>query len=368
MKVIKTSNTLHLYRDDVETYDRILVGTYTICFAKNFGFYLLTRNDMTVSEKIYGCHLEKARKVIASFRDFERSLGVIMSGAKGIGKSVSAKLIASEALSIGMPVIICDQYIPGIASFIESIEQEVMILFDEFDKAFAKTDEENPQASMLSLFDGTAIGKKLYIVTCNYLDGLNDHLVNRPGRFHYHFRFDYPDADDIREYLGDKINGEGRGQIEEVVNFSRKIDLNYDCLRAVAFEINRGATFAEAIKDLNIVNLYEERYTLVLRMTNGTTFQSLSVCIDLFDKESRVRVWLNRNGSGCGCYVGFCVGNVQLDISTGKLSLARESVVVENPYEDVDDERDDRLRWDREMHPESLTVYRNRGKSLHYLL
>lgn len=127
---------------------------------------------MTVEEKIYGCHPEKARKVLAAFKDFQRSLGVIMSGAKGIGKSVSAKLIAAEALDDGMPVIICDQYIPGISSFIESIEQEVMILFDEFDKAFAKTNDDDPQASMLSLFDGTAVGKKLYVVTCNYLNGL----------------------------------------------------------------------------------------------------------------------------------------------------------------------------------------------------
>ena len=368
MKVIKTNDTIHLYRDDVETYDRIPVGTYTICFAKNMGFYLTTRNDMTVAEKIYGCHPEKARKVLSAFRDFHRSLGVIMSGAKGIGKSVSAKLIAAEALADGMPVIVCDQYIPGIASFIESIEQEVMILFDEFDKAFAKTDDEDPQASMLSLFDGTAVGKKLYVVTCNYLNGLNDYLVNRPGRFHYHFRFDYPDADGIREYLRDKVTEEGRGQIEDVVSFSKKVDLNYDCLRAIAFEINHGSTFAEAVKDLNIVNIDEERYTLVLRMTNGTTFQDESVGIDLFDKGSHVRTWMRRDGSGRGCYVGFCVGDVRFDMTSGKLSVAKDRIDVDNPYDDDDDDQNGRLRWEKEMQPESLTLYRNRAKSLHYLL
>lgn len=368
MKVIKTNNTLHLYRDDVETYDRIPVGTYTICFTKNIGFYLVTRNDMVVEEKVYGCHPEKARKVLASFREFKRSLGVIMSGAKGIGKSVSAKLIAAEALSGGMPVIVCDQYVPGIASFIESIEQEVMILFDEFDKIFAKKDDENPQASMLSLFDGTAVGKKLYVVTCNYLNGLNDYLVNRPGRFHYHFRFDYPDADGIREYLRDKVTEDGLGQIEDVVNFSRKVDLNYDCLRSIAFEINHGATFADAVKDLNIVNLDEERYTLVLRMTNGVTFQASSVSINLFDKGARVNTWMKRCGPGCGCYMEFCVGHVQLDMTNGVLSVSKDFISVENPYDDDDDEREDRLRWEREMHPESLMVYRIRGKSLHYLI
>ncbi len=291
----------------------------------------------------------------------------MMSGVKGIGKSVSAKLIAAEALSVGLTVIICDQYIPGLAAYIESIEQEVMILFDEFDKAKMKKDDEDPQANMLSLFDGTSVGKKLYVVTCNYLNGLNDYLVNRPGRFHYHFRFDYPDAEGIREYLADKVTEAGRGQIEEVVNFSKKVDLNYDCLRAIAFEINQGATFAEAVKDLNIVNLEEERYTLVLRMTNGTTFQNTSVGMDLFDKGAYLHTWMPRQGGGCGCYVGFCVGDVQFDMTTGKLSVAKECIRVENPYDDADEE-EIRQRWEKEMHPESLQVYRNRAKSIHYLV
>ena len=37
------------------------------------------------------------------------------------------------------------------------------------------------------------------------------------------------------------------------MSFSRKIDLNYDCLRAIAFELNTGISFKEAILDLNIV-------------------------------------------------------------------------------------------------------------------
>lgn len=38
-----------------------------------------------------------------------------------------------------------------------------MILFDEFDKTFAKgRNESDPQANMLSLFDGVAQGKKLH--------------------------------------------------------------------------------------------------------------------------------------------------------------------------------------------------------------
>ena len=91
-----------------------------------------------------------------------------------------------------MPVIIVDTYIPGLANFIEEIEQEVMVMFDEFDKTFGGVNKSDgmadPQTELLTLFDGLAQGKKLYVITCNNLNTLSDYLVNRPGRFHYHFR------------------------------------------------------------------------------------------------------------------------------------------------------------------------------------
>ena len=40
---------------------------------------------------------------------------------------------------------------------------------------------------MLSLFDGLDNGKKLFVITCNEVERLNAYLLNRPGRFHYHF-------------------------------------------------------------------------------------------------------------------------------------------------------------------------------------
>ena len=46
---------------------------------------------MHVTEKAYGVHTEKLEKVMDSFKLFSRSLGVILSGDKGIGKSLFAK-------------------------------------------------------------------------------------------------------------------------------------------------------------------------------------------------------------------------------------------------------------------------------------
>lgn len=64
-------------------------------------------------------------------------------------------------------MIIVDCPIPGISNFLSSIEQEVVIIFDEFEKTFARNDDGDPQVELLSLFDGVDDGKKLFVITCN---------------------------------------------------------------------------------------------------------------------------------------------------------------------------------------------------------
>ena len=85
-------------------------------------------------------------------------LGVILSGDKGIGKSLFSKMLGIKAKESGIPVILVDEYIPGIANFLDDIEQTVMVLFDEYDKTFDEK-KYNCQAEMLSLFDGMSAGK-----------------------------------------------------------------------------------------------------------------------------------------------------------------------------------------------------------------
>ena len=132
-----------------------------------------------IKEKIYGNHEEKLNKVLKTFKTFERSLGIILSGEKGIGKSLFAKLLSIEMIKNNIPVIICDQYIPGIANFIQTIDQEVLILFDEFDKTFFSGDRDSigdPQTEMLTLFDGLSMGKKLFV----YRGNEHKHIAQQP--------------------------------------------------------------------------------------------------------------------------------------------------------------------------------------------
>ena len=102
---------------------------------------------------------------------------------------------------------------------------------------------------MLSLFDGTSNGKKLFVITCNSYLSLSEYLINRPGRFHFHFRFNYPSAEDITEYLQNNVKAEYYSEIEKVIDFALITKLNYDCLAAIVSELNAGEKFEDAIQD-----------------------------------------------------------------------------------------------------------------------
>ena len=301
MKTIRTGNIYKIYDSDMKTYDGLPVQCYKVRFDGMSGFYLEKHAELdTNEEKIYGNHKEKVEKVLKNFAAFQRSMGVILSGDKGIGKSLCARLMAQEAVKRGLPVLIVDNSYPEIAGFLETIEQEVVVIFDEFDKTFGTGGiglkaENGPQNSMLSLFDGISQGKKLYIITCNEVFRLNSYLVNRPGRFHYHFRFEYPSAMEIREYMEDKLDASYYKEIEKVITFSEKINLNYDCLRAIAFELNTGEPFEKAIRDLNILNMHEAAYNLTLYFEDGSRLEEKDVRLDLFS-DSQETVFFCEDG------------------------------------------------------------------------
>ena len=283
MKAINSGNSFQIYDNSIKTFNALPANTYTVCFSKNRGFFLEQSENFLISEKIYGKHIEKVRKVFRTYEMKEtRNLGVILSGDKGIGKSLFAKLLCINGIAKGLPVIIVDSYTFGIASFINSIDQRCIVLFDEFDKTFCGNSDSretmnDPQTEMLTLFDGINTSEKLFVITCNNVQKLSAFLINRPGRFHYHFRFNYPTSEEITEYLQDNIDKQYWGEIENVVSFAGRVKLTYDCLRAIAFEINCGESFKSAIQDLNIINIEVQNYKVELQYSDGSTaYRTLS--------------------------------------------------------------------------------------------
>ena len=136
MNIVSAGSKFMVYGDDVQTYKELPIGAYEVHASQMTGFFLTKRNDFKVTEKVYGNHAVKVDKVLKSFSLADRNFGLILSGQKGIGKSMFMRVLAEKANGMGYPVIVVNNYIPGIDNFLGDIEQEVIVLFDEFEKTF----------------------------------------------------------------------------------------------------------------------------------------------------------------------------------------------------------------------------------------
>ena len=349
MNVVHAGSTYQIYGEALKTYAQLPIRTYEVGFNKMTGFFLTAHNDLSVNEtKIYGSAPEKVNKVLRAFSVTDRNFGDILSGRKGIGKSLFARQLAVKAKEYNLPLIIVPEYVPGIASFLSSIEQEVIVLFDEFEKTFADQDKCSPQEELLSLFDGIDGGKKLFVITCNETSKLNSYLLNRPGRFHYHFVLGNPTPDEIKEYMTDKLAPEYHHIIKKLVSFSLNVDLTYDVLRAIAFEINMGYSFEETLMDLNISKEGCPRYNIRVDFTNGTYRVCNDQKINIYSNEMFYCWFSEKSGrSGESIRLNFYPSDMILDMDHTEMTLAPDKVekYVDEDYFNMENE-EDKKRFD----------------------
>lgn len=188
---------------------------------------------------------------------------------------------------------------------------------------------------MLSLFDGIGNGKKLFVITCNDLHDLSSYLLNRPGRFHYHFTLSTPNSEEIREYMMDKLKPEYQCNIEKIINFAAYTEITYDCLRAIAFELNNGYTLKETLGDLNILKTNAPYYNIIITFMDGTVAESMrAMQIDFFS-EQRVSNWMNHNTSG-EIHVNFVPSDANVDPVTQNITMKGDKMMLRFDDDDED--------------------------------
>lgn len=314
MNIVNSGNRFQVYGEEVMTYRKLPVASYDVAFSKMSGFFLTSRSDLTVTEpKVYGGNAYRVEKVMKSYGLSNRNFGVLLSGQKGIGKSLFIRMLAQRAITEELPVIIVADAIPGIAGFIASIQQDCVVVFDEFEKTFAQHDDYKPQDDMLSLFDGIDGGHKLFVVTCNDINQLSPYMLNRPGRFHYHFTIGAPDQDEVREYLKDNVEPEYAGAIEDVVNLSCLVDMPYDYLRAIAFELNQGYPLREVMSDLNITRASVMRFDVDAYSRKGTLYHAWNENINMLEPTSYKYMTLRNTDTNMSFNIQFYPGEARIE-------------------------------------------------------
>jgi hypothetical protein len=224
--------------------DKLPAAIYEVSFNQDRGFSLNeTDSQFNIAEKRYGEVEAITCRVLQTFDITEGNLGVLFSGPKGLGKSLTTRNICKKALKKGLPVILVTEHFENISPFIQTICQPSVIVFDEFEKLYPERnktehDEIEGQNSLLNLFDSTLFGKKLFLLTCNETNNLSECLLNPPGRIHYHFKAQRLSIDEITEYCAGNLPAEMRDVIPDICSLGARIpDFSYDMLQAVIFEL-----------------------------------------------------------------------------------------------------------------------------------
>lgn len=267
MNILKKGTSAFIYDQSLQLLGNLPPAScWKVEYDEHQGVFLVETDAPSKPEmKVYGDHGAKADHILHAYQSRQGAhTGVILSGAKGIGKTLFARILALKAMEEGYPMIRVDKFVPELAEFLTSIKQDVCLLFDEFDKTFTKVSRDTPdptrlQQQLLGFFDGVTKGHKLCILTCNELTKVNEYLVNRPGRVRYHLRFQHPTEPEIKAFMSDNVPGISEDDLTSITRLAQLFPLSYDCLTAIAEEMRMtGSEFRDAMEMLNIINLGKE--------------------------------------------------------------------------------------------------------------
>ncbi|WP_110588074.1 AAA family ATPase [Microbacterium suaedae] len=338
---IETAGRIKIYDSAVRAHDALPVGTYRVQHNPKEGFSLLRVSDLTVgAERVYGDRAHRLDKIFSAHERISRSLGVMLSGNKGQGKSLFLRMIAERARSLALPVVLVTEDVDGIVEFLDTLD-ECVLIFDEFEKTFSNGRRDrfgsaDRQSQFLSLFDGMSSVKRIYCLTVNDLADVSEYIVNRPGRFHYHMRFDYPGPDEVRAYLTDQAPDAAAPEIENAVLFSRHIPVSYDHLRAIAFEMNDPeARFSEIINDLNIKATEPLTYRVDARFASSPPLSD-EVTLNIHERGDMVRTIELRDNRRALCF-SFRPQDLLFDDS-GEIFLPVSRIDILDEYDETPDE------------------------------
>ena len=275
-KTTFTRSGSHFYLSDeadAKPYSTLPVGVYTVKYNDMRDVYYLEKaEDFTLPPKLYGKAADHSERFVTTFNDRPNGTGVLLVGEKGSGKTLLTKMLSIEAAKrLNAPTVIVNHPYCGTSffSFIQSITQPAVIMFDEFEKVY---NDIKLQANILTLLDGAYPSKKLYVFTVNNVYHLNENLMNRPGRIYYNVVYKGMDEESIKEYCEDRLNE--KSNIPKVLSAIPMFEnINFDMVQAIVEEMNRypSDSLASIFSILNVKPPFDGEYDILcdVVVTNG---------------------------------------------------------------------------------------------------
>lgn len=303
---------------------------YELSFNPNRGLYLQKiREKFELPKKIYNMDTDFVRRVIKSFQNTNRNMGVLLTGIKGAGKTITGKIIANE---LNLPVILITHSYNGIAEFINSIDFECIVFIDEYEKVFPYDE----RGMLLTCMDGvqTSAKKALYILTTNSMY-VNDNLLNRPSRVRYVRKYRDLEKCYITEIVNDLLNN--KEHATDTIDVISKLDsITVDLI----VELIREANLHEepASKFISIFNCNQSTheqfysYKLTDKVTGEVYYESTKLRGQICSYSPK-NTWICDND-----YSYFCLIIAQTGENSCKIKLLNPAYTAWSEPDDEDDE------------------------------
>lgn len=227
------------------------VGIYSVCLTK-MGFHLERYADkFEFSYKVYGLQTEFIEHVLRTYDATSGNLGIMLTGIKGTGKTVTAKELANR---LNLPVIVIQNMEENnqfMIEYLSRIECDCVLFLDEFEKNFTEDD-----STILQIMDGVYNSqyRKVFLLTTNTMN-ISDSMIGRPSRIRYVKEFGNLGLKSVNEYLDDALEiPEARKELLEYID-SLAIS-TIDILKTIVNEVNiHGIEGLKKAKDFfNVVN------------------------------------------------------------------------------------------------------------------
>lgn len=222
---------------------------YALKQNRDYDMYLEEDKDFEFPEKYYlsDDDTKFMNKVVSMYNTTKKlTLGTLLSGMKGSGKTLMAKKIAAMS---GLPIIVIDSSVHSddIEGFFAKIHDDVCVIMDEIDKYWNTR-------YLLGFLDGVKpTCKKLLLCTCNNEKEIDEYLNDRCSRIRYKKKFDCLTKDAVLGILTDSI-----GDTEKAKSATEFI---YNHINVISYD--NVITFGE-----EIINSPEESYESILADMN----------------------------------------------------------------------------------------------------
>jgi hypothetical protein len=193
-------------------------------------YLTLTDDIFQMPVKLYGSDRAFAERCVRTYNATKGNMGLLLSGVKGTGKTVTAQLISNI---MRQPVLVVTTKYDSLPKFINGVQQDIIVFIDEYEKIYNNYDH-----SVLTVMDGvlSTAYRRMFLFTTND-PWVNQNMLQRPSRIRYVKTFGDLDRATIEEVVDDLlIHKELR---EDTVEYLTTLEtITIDITKALIDEVN----------------------------------------------------------------------------------------------------------------------------------